>query len=494
MSDAAQPKPSFTPYRRWGVGFHVVLLTLVIVSVVAMVNYLSHDYFLRFHLTTLGRIPLAPRTVSFLRSVTNHVNITLYYDTDDSMYSMVADLVKEYQLVNRNLRVTTVDYLRDAGAALQLKEKYHFLAAPNAKNFIIFDCGGKVKFAEGNSLAKYILERVPNEQDREFRKKPVAFEGERAFTAALMAVTSPNPLKAYFLEGDGENSIDSKDERFGFAKFASVLAENYVQPQKLSLSGTNGVPADCDLLVIAGPTDRIPDPALEKIEQYLGQGGRRLLVLFNVGSIHKQTGLEPLLAKWGVSIGTNVIKDPENTTQANLMDIKVSIFGKHAVVNALQQLPLHLIWPRSIGKLQPRPAPADAPVVEELAFSGPKSFADQNPDLGQHSFPLMVAVEKGAIKGVVTERGTTRMIVAGDSIFLANHYIDSAANRDFAGYAVNWLLDRPQLLKDIGSRRIADYTLAMTKSQLQRAEWLLLGGMPGGVLVVGSLVWLRRRK
>ena len=44
----------------------------------------------------------------------------------------------------------------------------------------------------------------------------------------------------------------------------------------------------------------------------------------------------------------------------------------------------------------------------------------------------MVAVEKGAIKDVITERGSTRMVVVGDSLFLANHQIDSAANRDFA--------------------------------------------------------------
>ncbi len=494
MSDPTEPKPSFTPYRRWGIGFHVVFLTLVVFSVVVMFNYLSRDFFLRFHLSSLGHIRLAPRTVSFLHSLTNKVDITLYYDREDPMYGMVADLLNEYQLENRNLRVTTVDYLRDAGAALQLKEKYRFLAAPNAKNFIIFDCGGKVKYADGNSLTKYSIEQVPNEQDREFRKRPVAFEGERNFTAALMAVTSPQPFKAYFLEGDGEHSIDSNDERFGYLKFASLLAENYILPQKLALSGTNPVPADCNLLVIAGPTDRIPDAALEKIEQYLGQGGGRLFVLFNVGSVEKPTGLEPLLAKWGVSVGTNVIKDPENTTQANLMDMKVSSFGKHPVVNALQELPLHMIWPRCITNLPARSKAADAPVVDLLAFSGPKSFADRNPALGQRPFSLIAAVEKGAIKDVVTERGTTRMIIVGDSIFLANHYIDSAANRDFATYAVNWLLDRPQLLKDIGARRIADYTLSMTKTQLQRAEWLLLGGMPGLVLVVGSLVWLRRRK
>jgi hypothetical protein len=69
-----------------------------------------------------------------------------------------------------------------------------------------------------------------------------------------------------------------------------------------------------------------------------------------------------------------------------------------------------------------------------------------------------VAVEKGAIKNVITERGTSRIVVVGDSIFLANHQMDSAANRDFAGYAVNWLLDRPHLLEGLGPRPITEYS------------------------------------
>jgi LPXTG-motif cell wall-anchored protein len=29
---------------------------------------------------------------------------------------------------------------------------------------------------------------------------------------------------------------------------------------------------------------------------------------------------------------------------------------------------------------------------------------------------------------------------------------------------------------------------------LQKLEWILLGAMPGGVLMLGGLVWLRRRR
>ena len=106
--------------------------------------------------------------------------------------------------------------------------------------------------------------------------------------------------------------------------------------------------------------------------------------------------------------------------------------------------------------------------------------------------PLAVAVEKGAIQGVSADRGSTRMVVAGDSFFLANGAIESEANYDFANLAVNWLLDREHL-QAIGPRPVHEYRIAMTESQVRSVRWILLGGMPGGVLLLGALVWLRRR-
>ena len=51
MATDPQSQPSFSPYRKWGIGLHVVVLVLVVLSVVVMVNYISRDYFLRFHLS-----------------------------------------------------------------------------------------------------------------------------------------------------------------------------------------------------------------------------------------------------------------------------------------------------------------------------------------------------------------------------------------------------------------------------------------------------------
>ena len=85
-----------------------------------------------------------------LRSLTNQVKVTLYYDTEDdeSLYSTVADLLGEYRLVNPRITVQTVDYMRDPGPAQKVKAKYN-LSAPTDKNLVIFDCEGKVKIVDG---------------------------------------------------------------------------------------------------------------------------------------------------------------------------------------------------------------------------------------------------------------------------------------------------------------------------------------------------------
>src|ERR1035441_8986524 len=143
MATDSHSRPSFSPYRKWGIGLHVLLLVLVVLSVVVMVNYLSRDYFLRFHLSAHTKIELFPRTVSLLRSLTNQVKVTLYYDTDDPFYQPVADLLGEYHNVNPRITVRTVDYLHDPpGLAQTVKDKYN-LSDPTDKNLVIFECEGK---------------------------------------------------------------------------------------------------------------------------------------------------------------------------------------------------------------------------------------------------------------------------------------------------------------------------------------------------------------
>jgi ABC-2 type transport system permease protein len=481
--------PSFSPGRRWKIGLDVVVRTMLVLAVVVMVNYLGSKLYGRFYLSSQTQVKLSSRTLSVVRSITNHVTVTVYYDSTDDWYPTIVALLNEYRSANPRIAVKTVDYLRDAGEAQKIKEQYKLSSAED-KDLVIFDDGGHVKIVNGEALTQVKLEQVPNATEREFRRKPVAFNGEMMFTAMLLAVENPKPLKAYFLQGHGEPSLSGSGD-MEYQKFGGVLAENYIATSPLQLPGESTIPDDCNLLIIAGPSAALPETELQKIDQYLAQGGR-LFVLLNKFSEKHSTGLEPILQKWGVNVIPDVVEDPNNTMTGQ--DVIVYDFSSHPAVNPLVRFRLQLVLPRPVAKVEWKNPPADAPRVDELAFSGPGSTLVGDPAAAPRSYPLMAAVEQKPVPGAANTRGTMRMVVVGDSFFLGNHYIEGGANRDFAGYAANWLLDRTVLLEGIGPRPVKEYRLMMTREQLAQARWLLLAALPGGVLIFGWLVWLVRRK
>jgi hypothetical protein len=248
---------------------------------------------------------------------------------------------------------------------------------------------------------------------------------------------------------------------------------------------------DCNLLIIAGSRTDLSDTELQKIDQYLAQGGR-LFVLFNYYSIKRPTGLEPILQRWGVNVGFDWVQDPKTTVSGK--DAVVSSFSQHPVVNPLVGSGLYLILPRPISKVNWENPPAGTPQVDELAFTSPASALAGEPGNPPQAYPLMVAVEQKPVAGVANARGTTRILVVGDSFAFGNQSIKSLDNTDFIGYAANWLLDRTTLLQGIGPRPVTEFRLLMTRTQQREVRWLLLGALPGAVLLFGCLVWLARRK
>src|SRR6266498_2174718 len=142
---ATEPQPSFSPRRKWRIGLDVLVRTVVVLAVVIMVNYLSGQYFRRFFLSSQTQMPLSSRTVSVLKSLTNQVKVTLYYDKEDPLYSTLLALLKEYRNVNPRIRVATVDYQWDAAAAQKIKSKYRLgdSGGENEKNLVIFECEGR---------------------------------------------------------------------------------------------------------------------------------------------------------------------------------------------------------------------------------------------------------------------------------------------------------------------------------------------------------------
>jgi hypothetical protein len=71
--------------------------------------------------------------------------------------------------------------------------------------------------------------------------------------------------------------------------------------------------------------------------------------------------------------------------------------------------------------------------------------------------------------------------------------IQSAANQDFATLAANWLMNRDALLTEIPPRAITEYALSITEQQMTTLRWVFMFGAPAAALLIGGIVWLRRR-
>jgi ABC-type uncharacterized transport system involved in gliding motility auxiliary subunit len=490
---------SFSGSRKWNASLNVALSLVAVLALVLMVNYLAARHFRRATLASSQRTELSPLTKEVLASLTNDIKVTVYYDRGEPLYESVWSLLKEYAFANSRIQVDVVDYTRDPGAAQLAKANYK-LSLPTDKNLVIFDCSGRPnpKVVYQSDLSDLDLQDLIAGKSKEVRR--THFKGEMLFTSAILSVTSPRSLKAYFLQGHGEHQPESEDKLMGYSEFAAVLRENNIQVDKLNLAGTAEVPPDCHLLIIAGPVNPLLTEELDKIGRYLRQGGR-LFALFNFNSAEKPLGLEELLGNWGVAVGDNVVFDKDNSFTGK--DMVVSHFASHPITRPLYQSGIYVVLPRSVGKLRGGSPGADGSAVEPIAFTGPRGhvvtdvrkgdfYATARDTIG--TVPLVTAVEKGKLSGVTADRGATRLVVCGESIFLGNETIHKAANRDFASLAVNWLLDRSQLVNAIGPRPIKEYRLNMTKRQMVTARWLLMVGLPGAVLLLGFLMSVRRRK
>jgi ABC-2 type transport system permease protein len=482
---------SFSLMRRWGAALNLVITVGAVVALVAMLNYLAIRHFTRFHWNRNIEGELSTRTLTVLRSLTNTVKIVVYFDSEDPLFSRVKGLLKEYELATPRVQVQHVDYLRDNAAARKVQQDYP-LASVKDKNIVIFDVKDRPAVVVSDAeLSDYDTTDLVSGKSKEVYR--THFKGELLFTSKIFAVANARSPAAYYLLGHGEHL----PEHYG--KFISLLRdENNFDVQALWLSGTNEVPATCNLLIVAGPTQPLDRTEVEKIRHYLEQGGRMLLA-FNSATVNRRpTGLERLLALWGVDVGDNWVVDPQNSRSGGMLDVIPVDLGRHPLVNALQKSAnsrVQLYRPRSISAIRPA-SRGNETKVDELLFTGPNTvvytdLSSRETDPTQKgSKPLMVAVEK-SVQGL--QRGSMRLVVVGDSTLWDNDFIDSSANADLAALAANWLVSQAVLLSDIPRRPIQTYKLTMTRAQLRTVQLAFLVGMPGAVLLAGSLVWLRRR-
>src|SRR5262249_23362666 len=263
--------------------------------------------------------------------------------------------------------------------------------------------------------------------------------------------------------------------------------------RRLDLARTLPVPADCAVLVIAGPS-REPFPAeMRAVERYLQQGGKALILVDPAPGV----GLDKFLDRWGVQVGHDLVIDTSGAGRfygaGPAVPLVKDYDGRHPITRNFR---LATFFPLA-RSLRPKESSGDAEVWP-LAQTSPNSFVE--PYSGSHPHVrfdpahdrkgpdlLAVAVTRPAKNGK-----EARLVVVGDSDFISNAVFDQAGNGDFFLAWVNWLAEEEELIA-IRPRPRQDRRVQLTDQQARGIFWLVVVALPLAALTAGIVVHWRRR-
>lgn len=489
--DLDNPPPSFSAARKFGAGFGVLVGVAAFLAIVVMANFIAARHFRRVPLSEDRVPPLAPVTLQVVGALTNDLHVTLFYDPDETLYAPILQTLRQYAAASPRVKISTVNYLTEPAEAERVKLAHKL--PPNTKDVVIFALGGRSRIVRQGELSEYDTSELLAGKSQAVRRK--SFTGESFFTSAIITLMENRKLNAYYLRGHKEHDPTTPVTPTGYGKFIELIQRGYgLTPYELTLGGTNEVPADCSLLILAGPFTPLHADEVNHLNNYLSRGGRALVLLPQ----NSNAGLELLLRAWGVELGDDLVTDAQGARDGSYLIL--SHYGDHEITRPFgnTQGGLVLAAPRSVTPRAPTGQGSDAPQVKPLVATSPagkavarrasRQFDPREDRAGTIS--VAVVVERGGLRSI--EGGSTRMVVVGDSFFLDNERIEYAANRDFAANAVNWLVDRPRLV-GVAPRPVREYLFNMSDAQMRSVQFILLLGVPGGILGFGLLVWFRRQ-
>ena len=500
--DPRKPIPNLSHRRLMAGGMFwldLILAGLAVVVIAACLNYLAVRYPVRMIWHKDPSIMLSPLTENWVRSLTNEVRIVVFHDPDDqdTPHERVMGLLKEYRHANARIQLEVVDYLRERNKAQEIRQQYEMDAEQSGET-VLFAVGKRHRVVSVSELTQY--DDLPTEASGQLRMKAVGFKGEMLFTSALMNLVEGNSPIVYFIQGHGEHDPDSRKLE-GYASFKQVLEDKNIQFETLNLREAETFPADASAVVVAGSLNQWTPKEIQQLDQYMKLGGR-LLVAFHFQTFGKRTGLENWLSSWGVRVGNNVVDDDQTYSGSELL---IGNMVPHPVTNPLlgSRTPLVLSLPRSIEPANTKPMENLEVEVGKLVLTTTNGVAKSEFFKGAFvhnpitDFRGSISLMAEMVATPSTESGlnqpASRMLVLGDSQFLSNVHIQKQGNRDFAGLAVNWLIERDAMLGGIGPRPLTEFRLDVPSTSLRLLQWFMLAILPLGVFGIGFLIWLKRR-
>ncbi|MGH9399859.1 MAG: GldG family protein [Thermoanaerobaculia bacterium] len=466
-------------------------------ALVVGVNYLGTRHYARGDWTRARLYSLSATTEKVVKDLQKPLRVTVFMTRSSRLFGPVRELLSRYRALSPNIQVEELDPERNPARAEALVKEFGV-----KQSTVVFRSGDKKKYVEEDKLAEFDYSAAGMGGAPEVK----AFKGEEQFTAAILAVTEDQVTKIYFTGGHGEPSIDSRERGRGFADVRQLLERDNLTVSTWNSLGKADLPADAGAIVVAGPRIGWLVPETEALEKYLSGGGRVLVladpVLPGAGAPPSDYGLGKLLSDRGVRLGADIVVDPANAVpMVGPETLIANRYGSHPVVRALSGEGLPTVFPlaRSVQKTEPVPAAFSFTSLVETTAGGwgetslgkLENEGAVKDDKDTKGPVTIVAAVAPADEKKAGEK-PAKLVVAGNSRFVANGSLANAGNANLFLNAIHWLVGQEKLV-GIAPKTPEQASLALTQAQVSRISLFAILGMPAIAIALGVWVWYRRR-
>jgi ABC-type uncharacterized transport system involved in gliding motility auxiliary subunit len=446
-------------------GSNALLLSIAVVGILAVVNYLATQNPQSWDLTEDQQYSLSPESKALIESLQAPVEVKGFYTPNLSRArDNLKPLLDQYQIAsNGNFSYEFID--------------------PNS-NPLLADQYGVTR--DGSLVVL-----------QEDRSEVLTTPSERSISSAVIRVTQGNPKIVYFLTGHGERDLQGGSQG-GYTTAKSGLESKNYTVETLSLLSEGSVPDDADAVVVAAPQKPLSPDEINALDSYLAGGGS-LMVMFEP-SVTSGLAIadDPLAAylqsTWGVEAHDDVIVDLNS--QRGFDAIAVT-YGSHPVTSEMGNLATAFPGSLSLSSQQPSD---DAVSDSALVMTGQNSWGETDLESVQSGQglgldngsdfpgPLNVAI------AATNSSGGGRVVVYGDSDFATNAYYSQLGNGDLFLNSVDWLAHQEELIQLTPRQQTQRIVTPPTVQVVGLILLLTVIVIPGGVIGAGVTVWWRRRR
>jgi hypothetical protein len=477
----------------------------ILVFLLLGVNYISWRHYRRADFSLNQFQKLSGQTLNLLSHLPGEVTLTAFLAPEaDATGSLIQEdvqkLLEEYKYKGgEKVKVELVQPYLDFQAAQKLAEKFKLTSN---ENVVLVQYGERSRILKVAEMA----EIDPGAMMTGGAARVKSFQAEEKISSAISGLVQGKPAKVYVTAGSGEyNLISSDKDPAGYSLLAARMASQNVELLPLKLGEQEGVPADADAVMVAGPKFAFPAPSVAALQAYLGKPGR-LLLLLDPGA---PTGLEGILAEQGVVVDADKIfrkvamLTSGGLTQGVNEETVGTRFSGHPAIRWVENVGGSLRFGAS-RSITIKPVVVANPVKAEMLvetsdrywakswpLAGGKKSDFVEGDDRKGPFVVAAAVDGSVPGDKGKESPALRAVVVGSASAFANQNI-SPLEVDFMVNAVQWVLGRSDAL-GISPKTPKDFSVSLDDGQQRVIMLSTLLGIPAFTGILGFLVWWRRR-